>query len=158
MENYKDLLTFKQPKDESCKNTIKVWVEWDSNDADYIEKTEWISPEELFGNKKLILCLAYAWLDPDWKGRIRQNDPRFCRHVPDNEDIDGLDRILSYNGFMAHTDWGPCHSLTGMKITYYDEDGTPWDVDFDDIYTRWETMSYKEICDEINNAQEPIAD
>lgn len=154
MGNYKDLLTFKPVKNKNKKNVIKVWVEWDSNDGDYIENTESMDPEEFFGNKKLILCVAYAWLNPDWMGKIDRNGSRFCRYIPDNEDIDDLAGILSEGGFMAYTDWGYCHTLTGLKITYYDENGTPWDVDFDDIYNRWETMSYEEICDEINNAPE----
>ena len=37
-KDFRDKLTFTQ-KEENEKNIIKVWQEWDSNDADYIENT-----------------------------------------------------------------------------------------------------------------------
>jgi len=153
MKDYRNLLNIKSQKPAGKKNTLKVWMKWDSNDADYIEKTEEINPEILFGNKKLIYCLAYITLPYNFKG-ADWNDAAFCHHIPDNTDIKGLYDILADNGFMIYSDWGECHSYKGLKITYYNEEGKPFDVEFGDIYKRWAKMTYEEICKEINETKE----
>ena len=147
---YKDLLNFNK-KIENKKNIIEVWVEWDSNDGDYIGKRMTYNPKWLFNNKKLIYCLAYTVLSPDFKGYNCLNH-RFCYHIPDNTDIKGLEDILSNSDFMCYNDWGgPCHSLTELEMTYYDENGEAFEVNFDKIHNKWKNMTYQEICDEINN-------
>lgn len=149
-KDFRDKLTFTQ-KEENEKNIIKVWQEWDSNDADYIENTFTMRPEQLFGNEKLIYCLAYITCDEDFKKGFGSNDSRFCKYIPDNEDIDELEDILSDNDFMVYCDWGECHSCVGLEITYYDEDGNKFYVTFDKIYDEFKKMSYKEICEKINS-------
>ncbi len=147
--DYRNLLNIKEDKRENPKNTLKVWVEWDSNDADYIEKTTTMKPERLFGNKKLIYCLAYASCPYDFKGH-EWNDAAFCHHITYNYDIEDLCSIISDNDFMAYSDWGDCHTLCNMEIIYYDDNGTPFLVTFDDIIEQFSEMSYEEICDFIN--------
>lgn len=149
-DDYRNLLTIKEDKRENPKNRIKVWVEWDSNDADYIEKTTMMDPEDLFGNKKLIYCLAYISCPYDFKGHDWNADV-FCHHIPDNNDIPYLDAIICDSDFMAYSDWGECHSLINMEITYYDDNGTPFLVTFNDIIAKFSEMSYEEICDFINS-------
>lgn len=131
-------------------STLSIWVQWDSNDADYIEKTFEISPKVLFENEKLIYCLAYASCPFDFKGH-EWNDAAFNHHITENVDIDGLEEILSDNGFMAYSDWGPCHSLYGLEIIYYDENGIPWNITFNNIIKKFEKMTYDEICKTINS-------
>ena len=153
MKDYRNLLSITPQKPTEKKNILEVWMEWDSNDGDYIEKTEEMSPSVLFGNKKLIYCLAYITLPYNFKGHD-WNDSAFCHHVTENSDIDGLDDIIEDNDFMAYSDWGACHSCCGLEITYWDENGKPFDVGFGDIYERWKKMTYEEICKEINDIEE----
>jgi len=152
MKDFKHLLNIKLQGPKDCKNELYVWMKWDSNDADYIEKTEIMEPKVLFECEKLIYCLAYITLPYDFKGH-HWNDAAFCHHITENCMIDDLNDVLSENDFMVYSDWGPCHSLESLAITYYDKNGVPFDVSFDDIHKRWEKMSYEEICDEINNIE-----
>lgn len=152
-ENCKDLLTIKPQEISIKKNVLDIWVEWDCNDGDLIERSFSILPEKLFNNKKLIYCLAYITLPYNFKGHD-WNDAAFAHQVLDNYDIENLGDIIIENDFMCYTDWGACHSLTSLEIVYYDENGTPFDITFDDIHKRWKNMSYQEICDEINNIKE----
>lgn len=149
-ENYKDLLTIKPREIPNKKNVLDIWVEWDCNDGDLIERSFSTSPENLFNNKKLIYCLAYVTCENNFKGHD-WNDDVFGSRILDNQDIIDLEEIIEKNGFMAYTDWGSCHTLTGLEIVYYDENGIPFDITFEDIQDRWAYMTYQEICDEINN-------
>lgn len=154
---YKDLLNFNK-KIENKKNIIEVWVKWESNDADYIDKRMEYSPEALFNNKKLIYCLAYAVLPANFKGHDC-HDYKFCQNIPENTDIEDIADILDDSGFMCYSDsgpmcysdWGPCHSLEELEMTYYNENGEAFKVNFDKIHNKWKNMTYQEICDEINN-------
>lgn len=148
--DFRDLLTIKPKGSEVLKNKLKVWMKWDSNDADYIERTSIMNPQELFSNEKLIYCLAYITLPYNFKGH-EWNDNVFRHHIPNNTDIDCLEDILSENNFMVYSDWGACHSCYGLEITYYDENETPFEITFDDIHKEFEKMTYEEICDKINS-------
>lgn len=154
---YKDLVTVTPKKKENLKNILDVWMRWDSNDGDYIEKTERMNADILFNNKKLIYCLAYISCKYDFKGHS-WNDNVFGHHITNNRDIDGLGSILRDNNFAVYCDWGMCHSSYGLRITYYDEEGTPWIVNFEDIIKRWEKMSYNEICKQINSIEYVVSD
>ena len=48
---------------------------------------------------------------------------------------------------------GYCHTCEDLKINYYDENGTPFNITFNDIHKRWKKMSYEEICKEINDIE-----
>lgn len=146
-KDYRDLLVMK-PLD-SKKNKLVIWMEWDSNDADYIEKTIEMKPESLFSNKKLIYCLAYISMTYDFKGGD-WNDAVFEHYVPENEDIEDLVDILLDNDCIASTDWGLCHSCEQLTVTYWNEEGLAFDVTFENIYKKWKEMTYEEICQEIN--------
>ena len=152
LEDFRNLLTIKPQKPAKKKNGLEVWMKWDSNDADYIERTEEMDPEVLFGCKKLIYCLAYITLPYDFKGH-GWNDAAFKHHISDNCDIDDLTEVLAENDFIIDTDWDYCHTCEDLKITYYDENGTPFNITFNDIHKRWKKMSYEEICKEINDIE-----
>ena len=152
MEDYRNLLNIKPLSPTRYKNILQVWVEWDSNDADYIEKSIDIEPKTLFGCKKLIYCLAYATLPHDFKGH-GWNDAVFCHHITENKDIDNLEDIIFENDFGCSTDCGRCHTLSDLSIAYYDENGNPFNITFTDIHKRWENMSYEDICKEINEIE-----
>jgi hypothetical protein len=97
--------------------------------------------------------LAYITTPYDFKGHD-WNDDVFEHHIPDNEDIEGLEDILADNDFMVYSDWGSCHSCEGIEITYYDENETPFEITFDDIHKEFEKMTYEEICEKINSLEE----
>ena len=149
-EEIKETEIIKKPTKK--KNVLEVWMNWDFNDAYYIERTEEINPKVLFGCKKLIYCLAYITLPYNFKGH-GWNDAAFEHHIPNNCDIDDLMDVLSENDFMVYSDWGPCHSCEGLEITYYDENSIPFNITFNDIHKRWKKMSYDEICQEINDIE-----
>lgn len=151
-KDYRDLLNFKKVTN-TQKNVIEVWVEWDSNDADYIESSNTIKPEQLFENKKLIYCLAYVTLNSDFKkdGGYKRDCARFGQYVPDNRDIKNLISELNKIDFVSYSEWGPCHTLINWSLTYYNDNGVPNEICFDKIYKEFEGMSYKEICDLINS-------
>ena len=149
-KDFRELLTIKPKESEGLKNRLKVWMKWDSNDADYIERTDIMNPQELFSNKKLIYCLAYITLPYNFKGH-KWNDNVFRHHITNNTDIEYLEDILSENNFMVYSDWGACHSCYGLEIIYYDENETPFEITFDDIHKEFEKMTYEEICNKINS-------
>ena len=141
MENFKDLLVI-TPKVCNDKNVVKIdakWYynnEWDPEDYSSICQNSF-NADEFFKDKKLIWSLAYL-----------------LKYVPgDSEYIDfnGLQHKVMY-----HCDLWPyskddeTSSIEELKIIYYDENGSPSKVTFDNIYKRWETMSEKEICKEVN--------
>jgi hypothetical protein len=94
--------------------------------------------------------LAYITTPYNFKGHDWNADV-FEHHIPDNRDIEDLRDILAGNDFMVYSDWGPCHSCEGIKITYYDENETPFEITFDDIHKEFEKMTYEEICEKINS-------
>lgn len=149
-KDFRELLTIKPKGSEGLKDKLKVWMKWDSNDADYIERTDIMDPQELFSNKKLIYCLAYITLPYNFKGH-KWNDNVFRHHITNNTDIEYLEDILSENDFMVYSDWGACHSCYGLEIIYYDENETPFEITFDDIHKEFEKMTYEEICNKINS-------
>ena len=152
MKDYKKLLNINPLSPNRYKDILKVWVKWDSNDGDYIERTDEMDPKVLFGCKKLIYCLAYITLPYNFKGHD-WNDYVFSHHICDNEDIDDLEDIIFENDFGCSSEYGPCHSLEELSITYYDNDGTPFNITFNDIHKRWKKMSYEDICKEINEME-----
>lgn len=152
MNDFKELLTIKPKENEVKKNKLKIYMVWDACDADYVEHTEFMSPETLFENKKLIYCLAYITCKYNFKGH-NFHDHVFCHHILENKDINNLANILNeYNITVRCSLWDDelCHSCKELEITYYDGDGKPWSIDFDDIHKKWENMTYEEICEQIN--------
>jgi hypothetical protein len=138
MENFKDLLVI-TPKVCNDKNVVKIDATWDYNDADYDECHETFDANKFFKDKKLIWSLAYLDM--------------FGTHVEDNDYID-FDTL--YNVVSGECLWGfgcddSAHSLEGLEITYYDDNCNPFNVTFDNIHKRWETMSEEDICKEVND-------
>ncbi len=151
MEDYRDLLNLRK-NNNIKKNVICVWTKWDSNDADYIEKTFIVKPENLFSNKKLIYCLAYISCGYNFKGH-GWNDDVFEHHVTDNTDIVGLKSVLNDFDIIPSTDWGYCHSCYDFDLKYYDANGQCFNICFDKIIDKWRNMTYEEICKEINDIE-----
>ena len=155
MEDFKNLLNINPKSGENPKNLLKVWIKMDSNDADYIEKTERMNPSDLFNNKKLIYCLAYVTAKrcADVESTWNYDGSIFGEHVTENRDVKDLCGVLGDYDFMVYSDWGECHTYEDMEITYFDENGKELDVTFDDIHKQFEKMTHKEICDLINSIE-----
>lgn len=149
-EYWQDLLTIKRKEPKVIKYKLKVWMRWRAEDGDYFERTQEICPKMLFDNKKLIYCLAYITCNYDFKGH-GWDDAVFNNNIPDNRDIDDLISTLGHNGFTVYDCDYLCRSCEDLEITFYDENGEPWDIKFDDIHKAWENMTYEEICNQINS-------
>ena len=153
--NYKDLLDFKPIVNE--KNIIKGFVEWDSNDGDYIGDKVFMSPETLFSDQKLIYIIAYSTLPynfkvKDFDKKIKRNECRFSQYLNKNNDINDIMNILEDADLVCYSNWGStCHTLVELKMTYYDENGVAKEISFEKIYKEFKGMTYKEICDKINS-------
>lgn len=137
MENFKDLLTITPVED---KNVVKIDAKWDYCDGNYTNKHESLNANDFFKDKKLIMSLAYLDI--------------YGEYIEDNGDIDfdALSNVVKWE----HNLWGygvdiSAHSLVELGITYYDENGNQFNVTFDNIHKRWETMSEEEICKEVND-------
>jgi len=150
MENFKNLLTIEPFKKDIKKNYIEVTVCWDYNDGDYADESFGLNPDNFFSDKKLIYYLAYASCEYDFKGH-NWNENVFCHYIPDNTDIPGLHEYLRDRGFTMCFEDTPCHSLVGVEIIYYDDNGDKFSITFDDIINDWKNKSYKEICDFLNS-------
>ena len=150
MENFKNLLTIEPFKEDIKKDYIEITVCWDHNDGDYMNESFGLSPDDFFSNKKLIYYLAYASCEYDFKGHD-WNDNVFYHHIPDNTDIPDLFEYLSKQGFTIYFEDYPCHSLLGVDIIYYDDNGDKFSITFDDIINDWKNKSYKEICEFLNS-------
>ena len=139
MENFKDLLTITPIE---YKNIVKVDAKWDyynsdDPDDDSCMRQNSFNADEFFKDKKLIWSLAY--LEKYFAG--------------DSEYIYLND--LSFQIFCHYKLWpfgkdDETCLLEELKIIYYDENGKPSKVTFDNIHKRWETMSEEEICTEVN--------
>lgn len=146
MEDFKNLLTI-TPANE-YKNIVKIDANWDYHNDDDPDDDSCVcqnsfNADDFFKNKELIWSLAYLE-----------------KYVPGNSkyiDFEALNwRVtVNYNLWPYFKDDETC-SLEELKIIYYDENGKPFKVTFDDIHKRWETMTEEEICKEVNEALEYI--
>ena len=139
MEDLKSLLNITPVE---YKNVVKIEAKWtyyndeDPDDESCICQNSF-DADEFFKDKRLIWSLAYL-----------------LKYVPgDSEyiDFDDLECIAKF-----HYDIWPfskddeTSSIAELKIIYYDENGKPSKVTFDDIYKRWDNMSEEEVCKEVN--------
>jgi len=139
MENFKDLLNL-MPKVYDNKNVVKIDTEWEYGDMNYVEGHRYFAPDDFFNNEKLIWSLAY--LD-------RFGTDVEYRHYINYKALFGV--VSSDNHLWGYAGDTPAHSLVGLDITYYDEDGKPFDVLFDYFHERWDKMTEEEICEEVND-------
>lgn len=139
MEDFKSLLDI-IPKVNKYRNVVQIDMEWDCGDLDYVERHKEFEADEFFRNKKLIWSLVYLdRFGTDIKYRDYINYEALY-------DVVGSDNHLWGNMY----DY-PAHTLVGLEITYYDEDGKSFDVMFDDFNKRWDSMTEEEICKEVND-------
>lgn len=139
MEDFKSLLDI-IPKVNKYRNVVQIDMEWDCGDLDYVERHKEFEADEFFRNKKLIWSLAYLdRLGIDIKYRDYINYEALY-------DVVGSDNNL----------WGemydyPAHTLSDLDITYYDEDGNQFAIEFIEFNKVWDNLSEEEICKEVND-------
>lgn len=143
MENFKELLNITPIE---YKNIVKIDAKWhyyndEDPDDDSSVCQNSFNADDFFQDKKLILLLAY--LDKYFPG-----DSKYINAY----DL-GFVVACHYKLWPFGKDDETC-SLVELNIIYYDENGKPFKVTFDDIHKRWETMSEKEICKEVNEVIE----
>lgn len=148
--DYRDTLTFKE---DTCHptNVIEAWMKWDSNDGDFIEKTETITNvKEFFENIWLHYILAYITLPFDFKGD-EWNDAAFSHHITENNKVKHIEDVLGDWDLMCYGEDYPCHSCYGLKLKYFDETGHMSLITFDKIYDEFSHMTHEEIAKRINS-------
>ena len=62
-----------------------------------------------------------------------------------------FDVVSSDNGLWGYAGSTPCHTLSNLDITYYDEDGNPYGIMFIEFNKVWDNLSEEEICKEVND-------
>lgn len=140
MENLKELLNIIPIE---SKNIVKVdatWTYYNDEDPDDDSSVcqNSFNADEFFKDKKLIWLLAY--LEKYFPGDSKYIDA--CEL--------GFVVACHYNLWPFGKDDETC-SLEELRIIYYDENGKPFKITFDDIHKRWETMPEEEICKEVND-------
>lgn len=129
----------------------EIWLNWDSNDADYISKTVTF-PKEVF-EKDETLQLILSFLGHGYSGKLfdKQTESQYGHHIT-NTKINGLIEFIIVNDLEVRDHCCKlCHSIHDICVTYFDEYRTAYDVrlvDFDTLYSTGEE-AIKDIEDKI---------
>ncbi len=139
MENFKDLLNITPIE---LKNIVKIDAKWyyyndeDPDDESSICQNSF-DADEFFKDKKLIWSLAYLLKYVPGESKYINFDALQCK-------------VMFYCNLWPYCKDDETSSIEELKIIYYDENGNPFKVTFDDIYKRWDTMTEEEVCNEVN--------
>jgi len=138
-ENIIDKFTLSDVK-RKYKNMYVVWLSWDSNDADYIKDFRYIDGDVLKNNPLLQYVLSYLG-----GGENYIKDPKdkrykyaYGQYIDEDVNFRWLSRYLSDAELMLYSDWGPCHSLDKIEITYFNSNGVESGVvvpKFDELFS-----------------------
>lgn len=129
----------------------EVYLNWDSNDADYISRTETFQKEYFEEDETLQLVLCY--IGNGYSGKLfngKRSTSQYGRHI-DETRITGLKDFIVENNLASYSEYGMCHSVDSVVITYYDEHRVAHDVeltDFDTLYSTKEE-AIKDLEDKI---------
>ena len=117
-----------------------VYVECDANDGDYMRDTIEFDKSSFEEDELLLLVLSYV---SKYSGKFSEGKSWSCgyygHHVDDNKDFPWLSDYLSENGILIFAGMCDtmCHSVSGIDIVYYDNDGIANEVtlpDVDDLF------------------------
>ena len=147
-ENIIDKFTLSDVK-KKYKNMYVVWLSWDSNDADYIKDYRYIDGDVLKNNPLLQYVLSYLG-----GGKNYAKDPKNIRYayaygeyVDEDVNFRWLSRYLSDAELILYCDWGPCHSIDEMSITYFSDNGVEKQVNVPDFDKLFSGKSRKEMIE-----------
>lgn len=126
------------PNSEINEPCYKVWLNWDSNDGDYISQTVTF-PKKVFEEDET-LQIVLSFLGHGYFGELFNggwDDSQYGHYVSDTK-VEGLIDFIVANGLEVR-DYGSeiCHSVHDIIVTYFDEHRVAYDVqlvNFDTLY------------------------
>ena len=133
-----------------------VYVKCDANDGDYMKNTIEFDKSSFEENELFLLVLSYV---SKYSGKFSDgrgwNSRCYGHHVDDNKDFPWLSNYLSENGILLFAGMYDmmCHSVSGIDIIYYDNDGIANKVKLPDVDDLFEDK--KEFVDYLNKLYEP---
>ena len=150
-EYNRGLLIKEIPQDDKPKNLVEITIIW--NDM-FDERAKCYSSYPIekdartfFEDDKLIYVLAYIqkYLNRDiMEENIKYITPFLCYHNLHTYSYKGKYDTDGYRSSI-------CHSVSELKITYFDENGKKWLFSFDQIISIiWKDKTRDEICNFIN--------
>ena len=126
-----------------------VYVKCDANDGDYMRDTLEFDKNSFEEDELLLLVLSYV---SKYSGKFSEgkgwNDGHYGQYVDENEDFPWLSDYLSENDILIFAGMYdmPCHSVSGIDIVYYDDNGVANKVklpDVDDLFeSKGEFVNY----------------
>lgn len=128
-----------------------VHVVCDANDGDYMRDTIEFDKSSFEEDELLLLVLSYV---SKYSGKFSDGKGWSSRcyghHVKDNKDFPWLSDYLSENGILLFAGMCDimCHSVSGIDIIYYDNDGIANKVKLPDVDDLFE--SKEEFVDYLN--------
>lgn len=128
-----------------------VYVECDANEGDYMRDTIEFDKESFEEDELLLLVLSYV---SKYSGRFsekRWNSAGYGHHVDKNKDFPWLLEYLSENDIMIFAGMCDtmCHSVSQIRIEYYDNDGRKNKVELPDVDNLFEDK--REFVDYLNS-------
>lgn len=139
------------------KDVYVVWLSWDSNDADYIKDYRYIPGPVLKKNPLLQYVLSYLCGGEKY-GCSNWNQGAYGRHVDRDVNFDWLDDYLPDVELMLYSDWGSCHSLDELSITYFSANGIEKQVNIPDFDTLFSGKTRDEMVEFMNDLYEKYKD
>lgn len=157
---------------ENLINAVTGFIEWDENDADYVQKIINMSEDEFFGDDALLYALAFVTTPETFLNDNNNSytNPRFGHHVlktnyvfysykydEEEEDLNTtttpIATYLRERGFLAYTDVDfPPHSVHKVNLQFIDEERKTYNIDFSYIREKegWGMLPYEEILRSVN--------
>ena len=128
-----------------------VYVECDANDGDYMRDTIEFDKESFEEDELLLLVLSYV---SKYSGRFSEkgwNSAGYGHHVDENKDFPWLSEYLSENDILIFAGMCDimCHSVSQIRIEYYDNDGRKNKVELPDVDNLFENK--QEFVDYLNS-------
>ena len=128
-----------------------VYVECDANDGDYMRDTIEFDKESFEEDELLLLVLSYV---SKYSGRFSEkgwNSAGYGKYVDENTDFPWLSEYLSENDILIFAGMCDimCHSVSQIRIEYYDNDGRKNKVELPDVDNLFEDK--REFVDYLNS-------
>lgn len=147
LSNIFDKYTTK-PHECQYKNCYEIFIEWDSNDGDYIKDFYYVD-EDIFKKDPLFqYILSYINGGSKFRSTPHRN---YGKHVAEDTHFPWLENYLCDIDLMLYSDWGPCHSVVSIKMYYYTENRVKKDVIIPRFDTLFEGKTETEMEKFINN-------
>lgn len=136
---YKEFDILKKAKFSAIPNNRELYivnVECDANDGDYMKDTLEFDKSSFEEDELLLLVLSYV---SKYSGKFSEEKSwkygYYGRYVDDNIDFPWLSDYLSENDILIFAGmFGRlCHSVSGIDIVYYDDNGMANKVELPDV-------------------------